>query len=329
VIEGSIRQAGQRLRIAVQLIDAGTGAHLWAETYERPFSADAVFALQDDLVPQIVSTVADMQGVLPHSIGEALRGKPPEQLSPYEAVMRSFGYFERVTAEEHQPALAALELAVKKAPGHAEASAMLAFLLTQGFAQGFESDPEVLRRAVALAHRAIEAAPSSHMAHYALAQALFFRKEIQAFRNAADRTLALNPMDGNATSHLGMLVACAGEWERGCALAIRATQLNPHHPGWYWYPMFFDAYRRGDYHGALAIVLKINLPGHVYGCAVRAAAHAQLGEMEPAREALQQLLALRPEFATSGQDDFGRWFDPELTAHLIDGLRKAGLEVVR
>jgi hypothetical protein len=134
VIEGSIRQAGSRLRIAVQLIDASTGAHLWAETYERPFSAEAVFALQDDLVPQIVSTVADMQGVLRRSIGEALRGKPPEQLSPYEAVMRSFGYFERVSAEEHAPALAALELAVKKAPGHAEASAMLAFLLTQGFA---------------------------------------------------------------------------------------------------------------------------------------------------------------------------------------------------
>jgi uncharacterized protein with von Willebrand factor type A (vWA) domain len=91
--------------------------------------------------------------------------------------------------------------------------------------------------------------------------------------------------------------------------------------------MFFDAYRRKDYHGALAIVLKINLPGHVYTSAVRAAAHAQLGEMEPAREALRQLLALRPEFGSTVPEDFGRWFDPELTAHLIDGLRKAGLEV--
>jgi serine/threonine-protein kinase len=329
VIEGSIRQAGPRLRIAVQLIDASTGAHLWAETYDRQFTADAVFALQDDLVPQIVSTVADMQGVVPRSIGEALRGKPPEQLSPYEAVMRSFGYFERVTAEEHGPALAALELAVRKAPGHPDASAMLAFLLTQGYAQGFTTDPEVLRRAIAAAYRAVEAAPSSHLAHYALAQALFFRKEIQAFRNAADRTLALNPMDGNATSHLGMLVACAGEWERGCALAERATRLNPHHPGWYWFPMFFDAYRRKDYRGAVAAAMRINLPGHVYTSAVRAAAHAQLGEQEAARDALRQLLDLKPESASTVYQDLVKWFDPELTAHLIDGLRKAGLEVLQ
>jgi hypothetical protein len=118
-----------------------------------------------------------------------------------------------------------------------------------------------------------------------------------------------------------MLVACAGDWERGCALAERATQLNPHHPGWYWFPMFFDTYRKKDYRGALAAALKINLPGHMYTSAVRAAAHAQLGEREAARSALQQALTVKPEFATTVHEDLGRWFDAELTAHLIDGLR--------
>ena len=65
VMEGSLRQAGTRLRVAVQLVDTLSGAHLWAETYERPFSPEAVFELQDELVPRIVSTVADMHGVLP------------------------------------------------------------------------------------------------------------------------------------------------------------------------------------------------------------------------------------------------------------------------
>ena len=100
VMEGSLRQAGTKLRLAVQLVDAISGAHLWAENYERTFSPEAVFELQDDLVPRIVSTVADMNGVLPRSMSEAVRGRTPEQLSPYEAVLRSFGYFERVTAEE-------------------------------------------------------------------------------------------------------------------------------------------------------------------------------------------------------------------------------------
>ena len=71
VMEGSLRQAGTQLRLAVQLVDAVSGAHLWAETYDRAFSPDAVFELQDDLVPRIVSTVADMHGVLPRSMSEA------------------------------------------------------------------------------------------------------------------------------------------------------------------------------------------------------------------------------------------------------------------
>src|SRR5208337_5024183 len=71
VMEGSLRQAGAKLRLAVQLVDAMTGAHLWAETYERVFSTDSVFELQDDLVPRIVSTVADMNGALPRSMSAA------------------------------------------------------------------------------------------------------------------------------------------------------------------------------------------------------------------------------------------------------------------
>ena len=75
VMEGSLRQAGTKLRLAVQLVDAVSGAHLWAETYERTFSPESVFELQDDLVPRIVSTVADQYGILPRSMSEVLRNK--------------------------------------------------------------------------------------------------------------------------------------------------------------------------------------------------------------------------------------------------------------
>ena len=122
----------------MQLVDASSGAHLWAETYERTFSPEAVFELQDELVPRIVSTVADMHGVLPRSMSEALRSRDPEQLSPYEAVLRSFGYSERVTPEDLAAARSGLELAVRKAPAYADAWAMLAFLCVQEYAQGFK-----------------------------------------------------------------------------------------------------------------------------------------------------------------------------------------------
>ena len=98
----------------------------------------------------------------------------------------------------------------------------------------------------AAARRAVEAAPSSPLAPFSLAQALYFQKEFESFRNVAERAAALNPMDGNSIAFLGELLTYAGESERGLALAGRAKQLNPNHPGWYWYADYYDAYRRGD-----------------------------------------------------------------------------------
>src|SRR5271169_5546607 len=88
VMEGSLRQAGTKLRLTVQLVDATSGTHLWAENYERTFSPEAVFELQDDLVPRIVSTVADCYGVLPYSMSDIVRSKALDQLTPYEALLR-------------------------------------------------------------------------------------------------------------------------------------------------------------------------------------------------------------------------------------------------
>ena len=81
VMEGSLRQAGAKLQYAVQLVDAQTGAQLWAETYERTFDAAAIFEIQDDLVPRIVATVADQNGVLPHSMSAIVRTKKAGQLT--------------------------------------------------------------------------------------------------------------------------------------------------------------------------------------------------------------------------------------------------------
>ena len=327
VMEGSLRQAGTKLRLAAQLVDATTGTHLWAETYERAFSPEAVFELQDDLVGRIVSTVADMHGVLPRSMSEAVHGRTPDQLSPYEAVLRSFRYFERVTAEELAAARSGLELAVVKAPAYADAWAMLALLCAQEYGQGFNLQADALANGATAARRAVEAGPSNHLAHFSLAQVLFFQKEFQTFRNAAARAAALNPMDGNAIAFLGELLTYSGDRERGLALAGRAKQLNPNHPGWYWYADVYDAYRQGDYRGALGFARKADMPGHWGGHAMIAAACGQLGEREAAGRALRDLLALRPDFGTIVRPASRKWFDSEYVEHLVDGLRKAGLEV--
>ena len=327
VMEGSLRQAGSRLRIAAQLVDANSGAHLWAETYDRPFEPETVFDLQDELVPRIVSTVADMNGVLPRSMSETARSRAPEQLSPYEAVLRSFGYFERVNAEELAAARAGLESAVQKAPAYADAWAMLALLCVQEHAQGFNLQPDCLANGALAARRAVDAAPANHLAHFSLAQAFFFQKEFQSFRHAAERTVALNPMDGNSIAFLGELLTYAGDWERGMALAGRAKQLNPRHPGWYWYADFYNSYRQGDYRAAIDFVLKANLPSHWGMHAALAAAYAQLGEQNAAAKALRALLELRPDFAETLHADVEKWWHPEYGRHFMDGLRKAGLQI--
>lgn len=82
----------------------------------------------------------------------------------------------------------------------------------------------------AAARRAVEAGPSNHLAHFSLAQVLFFQKEYQSFRNAAERAVALNPMDGNSMAFLGELLTYSGETERGLQLAGRAKQLNTSSP---------------------------------------------------------------------------------------------------
>jgi len=327
VMEGSLRQAGTKLRIATQLVDASSDVNLWAETYERPFRPEAIFELQDDVVPRIVSTVADTHGVLPHTMSEVLRNRNPEQLTPYEAVLRSFAHFQRVNAEEHAAARAGLERAVQQAPGNADCWAMLSMMYKEEHTHGFNLRPDSMGRALAAARRAVEAAPSNHLAYHALAATLFFRRELPAFRNAAERAVALNPMDGFTMAYLGFLIAYAGDWERGCALAEQARGLNPHHPGWYWFTSVLDAYRRSDYRGALDFALKVNMPGFWRTNVALAAAYGQLGELEAARNAVQQLLAVRPDFAVLAREELGKWWDAELVEHLIEGLRKAGLEI--
>jgi adenylate cyclase len=313
--------------VAVQLVDAVSGAHLWAENYERDFSPEAVFELQDDLVPRIVSTVADRYGILSYNMSDLVRGKAPDQLSPYEAVLRGIGYGYRVTPEEHAIARTCLERAVQQAPDYADGWAMLSHLYSDEYGFGFNAQPDPLGRALQAARRATDAAPSNSLPQSALAKTLFFRKEFQAFRTAAEQTVSINSMDGAELASVGSMLAYSGDWDRGCALLERAMELNPRHPAWYRFPFFYNAYRQGDYVEALSVALKINLPGFfaVYECL--AAVYGQLDQREAASQSLKEMLKLVPNFGQIARPLKSKWFDAELVEHLLDGLRKAGLEI--
>ena len=328
VMEGSLRQAGTKLRVAVQLVDARTGAGLWAENYERGFSAETLFELQDDLVPRIVSTVADQYGALVHSMSESLRGRSPGQYSAHEAMLRFFGYLERMTPEEHREVREILEAAVAAAPDHSGCQAALSVIYWTEYANSYNVRPDPLGRAHAAAQQAVAVGPTNHNAHSTLASVLFFQKDFLACRLSAERTLALNPMDASTTALLGTLIAYSGEWEYGLSVMERAMQLNPNYPGWYHFPAVNYAYHSRDYRGALEIALKINMPGYFFMYTALAAVCGQLGELDRARAALRDLHALVPHAGAIVREEYDKWFDAEFVDHMMDGLRKAGLEVV-
>jgi serine/threonine protein kinase/tetratricopeptide (TPR) repeat protein len=328
VLEGGIRQAGTALRVSAQLVDAVSGAHLWAEAYNRTHDPSRFFELVDDIALRIGSTIADMNGVLPRTMSEVLRSRDPLELSPYEAVLRTFGYVERLDSQEHALVRECLERAVENAPGDADCWAMLSFVYSEEHKHGFNVRPGSLDRALEAARRAVAIAPTSHLGYHVLAQAFFFRRELQAFRNAAEKAIALNPMDGCTIAFMGILMSYAGDWDRGCSLTERAMELNPHHPGWYRFSSFFNAYRKGEYQKGLEIALKFNMPSYFYTHMALAAAYGQLGDRDAAARAVTELLHHKPDFAIEVRAEFGKWLGPgELLENVLDGLRKAGLPV--
>ncbi len=330
VMEGSLRRAGAKVRIAVQLVDSATGIQLWAETYEREIDPERFFELQDDVVPRIVSTVADWYGVLPKSMSEEIRARPPESLNPYEALLFFFGYNLRVTADDHMAARIALEQAVTTDPGDANCWAMLANIYLDEYKFGYNVRSNPLERALSAASKAVELDPSNPASNCQLAHVCFFRREFAAFREAAERAIELNPFDGAVIGYMGVLLGCSGDWERGCGLAEKAMSLNPHHPGWFWGAFLNRAYLiEKDYHRALSYALKPNLPGFYYFHLNLAAIYGQLGDEELAKRSVQRLLELKPNIADTVREDVGMWLGPEFVEQWIEGLRKAGLGIPR
>jgi TolB-like protein/predicted Ser/Thr protein kinase len=329
VLEGSLRQAGSVLRVAVQLVDASTGAHLWSESFDRDLSGLNAFQAQDQIADRVVSTVADPYGVLARSMATTTRSKMPEDLTPYEAVLRFFLYQQRVSAEDHRVTRAALEHAVELASGSADAWAGLAVILLDEYRHGFDPRPGSLDRALEAANRAVDADPTNQLAYSSLAQIHFYRRETGAFRATAERAFALNRRDGNTLADLGLRFGDSGDWPRCLELTRAAMALNPHHPGWYRFGEFLDHYRRGEYAEALSVAEKINMPGYYADPLALAASHAQLGNAATARAALKDLLQLQPDFVSKGAEilDKRLYSQPELVARLMDGLRKAGLDL--
>jgi TolB-like protein/Tfp pilus assembly protein PilF len=322
VLQGTVREAGGIIRVVVQLADAATGASLWADTYDRTSAGRSLFDLQDELTATIVGTIADANGALVRSMATLVRNKPIELLTPSEAVLRRFAYINVLSPAEHFLVREGLEKVVERAPTSAVAWAALAQVYIDEYAQGFNPRPGSLERARAAAYKSLENDASCQQAHLALAALGFFHRDRGAFKAAADRALALNPLDTAAMSWLGSLTAYFGDWDNGLALCARARTLNPHHPGIYWLSTIVDLYRRHDYAAALELLDRINMPGYPNSPIIRAALYGQLGRIEEGRALVREAEARLPGISNAEGHVRFRWFTPDLAQHIQEGLDK-------
>lgn len=331
VIEGDIRRSGSGLRISARLIDALDGTTVWTQRFDRELDAMDVFAVQDDVTDRIVASIADVNGAVTRALAVNVDDKDPESMTPYEAILQFALNRQSVGSGDHLRTRKALERAVSVKPGYADAWACLSHVYLEEYISAYNALPNSVDRALAAAQKAVDLDSTSPLAWYALAMTQYFRQDIGAFEAARDRAIELNPRDTHTLAMLGILTSYSGDWLAGVALTERAMELNPDHPGWYRFALFFNEYRQHNYEAALDVARRINMPEYWGDGLARTLANAQLGNDDAAEDAAADILAIWPDFETAypGMGLQGWVFEqPELIAHVIDGLEKAGLDMV-
>jgi serine/threonine protein kinase len=324
-LEGTVRQAGASLRISVRMVDASSGVHLWAETYDRS-TEDDLFVLQDDLTSRIVATVAHPSGVLVRSMAEALADRPYDELTAAELVLRYYVYVEQFKPDEHRRLRDTLEGAVAREPDHADAWGALSRLYEHEHSHGLNPRPNAAERARQAAERAVEVNRMSQLGWEALTSVHFFARDLPALRAASDRAIALNPLNTAVLAWVGMALSWAGDWERGVELVRRAMTYSPYPAGWFHFITSSHFFLLRRFEEALTENKRINMP-HLQWMHFDAATIAgHLGRRADAQAAVDALRRINPDLLNA---DYARqvlvpwcWID-ELTELRLDGLQKA------
>ncbi len=318
VVEGSVRRAAGRVRITAQLIDAATGVHLWADHYDREM--EDIFAVQDQVTCMIAATLGVK--VQNAATQRAMRKKPIE-LDAYDRVLRARRFTEILSEDVHAEARDLLEQAVALDPTYADAHALLANVYLAEHRIELNPRPDPIGRALNMAQIATRLDPQNAYARCWLGIVHFFRRENDQFEAETQRALALNPNDPETLADIGHYLAFMGEFERGVELSRKARQLNPLHPGWYYFSSARYHYHRREYQEVLADVQRISMPHFYWAHLLNAAALGQL-QRDDAGSSLEQIFRLKPDF--SARAELQKWnAAPEDFGHLMAGLRKAGL----
>jgi len=325
VVEGSVRKAGDRVRITVQLNDVATGSHIWAERYDRGL-AD-VFAVQDEITEAIVAAIEPQLYAAENFHAQR---KPPDSLDAWDLVMRALSHYWRVTRQDNLVAQALLEKAIAIDPNYGQALGVLAtshtFSAHMGWADMAVSAPSAERSALA----AILVDSEDPWAHHALGCAYLFMRRFDDSLAEFELALRLNPNFSMAQGYYGLALSYCGRWEEGVVAARRALRLSPRDPfsavycGIAAYAHFIGR----DYDEAMRLSHQaIRQRGDFVGAhRVMTAAAGMAGRDDAAKAALQQLRRVQPNISLA-------WIAHQMPIKLdtnreqyLDGFRRAGLD---
>jgi len=325
VLEGSVRRAGNRVRITAQLIEAASGHHLWADRYDREL-AD-VFAVQDEIALSITGAIAP--GIISAEIQHAQR-KEASLLDAWDRTMRAHWHIRRFTQEDVAEACRLLDEAIALDPTSAMALSDLAFAHHFEAVFGWGDAPaESHARLGEAARKAVAADDGDAMAHTALAIFDLFSGRHGEARRRLHRALDLDPNSVFARGYLGVSYAFGGEPEIALPHLDEALRLSPRGPLlviWHlckgWAALTAERYEEAVAFATQAGEANPEFPD-IY--AVLASANGQLGRAAAARAALDQLLRRMPGLTASDERldrPFARAADRE---RFLEGLRKAGM----
>jgi adenylate cyclase len=324
VLEGSIRRAGQRVRITAQLIDATSGSHLWAERYDRDLTD--IFAVQDEVTTQIVGA---LKVTLSPAEKARLVEKEPSNIAAYDCVLRGREIMlgKEKNRETFEEAVTFFKKALELDANYSQAYASLGFAHMFDYQNRWSDDPDKsLKLAREYSQKAIDNDPNEPMAHGAAALTAIFERDFDRAQAEVDRTLALNPSSALAHNLLGTIRSYSGRPLEAIPAIEQAMRLDPAFRPQFLHFLGIAYLLAGKYETAAAMLRQriLLVPNTDFSRAVLAATLGHLGEIEEARRVWAELMKINPKFSFSAY--IGRQpMRPDDAERVVAGLAKTGL----
>ncbi len=320
VVEGSVRKAGDRVRVTVQLIDAETDRHVWAERYDRKL--EDIFAIQDEISQAIVAT---LPGRVEAARRERAAHKPTDNMAAYELVLGGKLLHHRSDRQSNEAALDMVKRAIAIDPNYAHAHAWKACISAQAWGYGWVEDAEAAWSVVVNEIQiALGLDDNDSDVHRILAAVNITGHNFDKAVFHQDRALALNPNDDLIVVQKGELLTWLGQPEEGIEWIKKAMRLNPYHPERFWNHLGRAYFVARRYPEALTAVQKISVPDYSHH-AFLAAASAQTSDEASARAHAAQVLALEPTFSIANYLEMMHYANGGDRSHHRESLLKAGL----